>query len=150
MSVPKRRNILGRFAIAILWLLSYNWRHTVKVRSIEPVAVALARPADQSPKLETTGAVAARRSASLSARLATVAKLNAPASRAPYRTLGMRAAQKAIPILTKAQAKNSKQTTLPTSVAVRNMQLKPIPTATIIDIATARRRHRMLATRKAA
>ena len=169
MSASKR-GVLGRIGLGIARWLSANWAaKKTAVASVTVVAVpfepVLTRPAPAVivPTRELIASLAATHPAiedavvskatpnhHLPARLAVVARLNAPSTRAVKRTPSTIPAMKCIPMPAEIVAKSRKLTTLPTTVAVRMLQRKAKPSAAIIDLATARRRAHAAHARRAA
>ena len=117
---------------------------------IVPTRELIASLSSALPDIEDTVEPKAAPDHRLAARLAVVARLNTPSSRAIKRTPSTAPALKCIPMPAEIVAKNRKHTTLPTTVAVRMHQTKARPSATIIDLAVARRRAHAANARRAA
>jgi hypothetical protein len=125
-----RKPILVRLIGAIARLLSTNWRHTLEAPVVSEAA----------PK----GAKKTCSPSTLSIRLANVQQRYAPLARAPIKGGSARRKEGRRPVVKAQPVKKAKLTTLPTTVAVKNLALRSAQSATVIHFPTSGPREQLL------
>lgn len=142
MSASKKP-ILVRIIRAIAWGLSYNWRHTVTLIETPDMTA----PASAEPVIRTVFL----RPSDLAVRLASVSSRNSPLARAPHKGKAARAtAATQRPVVAAVLPKKAKHTTLPTAVAVKNLNRRPSHSASVIRFPVPVHGHRETLVRRAA